>query len=302
MNLLDLQRKTLQAVSRPLTHDYRMRARIDGARSMYEEAGSFIRPNDRLSSFERLEIYNRQYWFRLVSALTEDFPGLVSLLGDKAFERLTIDYLVANPSRSFTLRNLGHNFAEWLTTYTKPLPVQRELLLDVARLEWAHIEAFDNGEFTPLSVERIAQVAESSHLRLQPHVRLLTLGYPVDNFVVAVHRNQDEPSMASNAVSRPTLQRKRRLANLRPERLCLVVHRYQEFVYYKRLEPDAYRVLKRIDGGNMLADALEKAFKESEDSEFLDKIPKWFTNWGELGWLGEGDSADQAGKRSSHPQ
>ncbi len=28
----------------------------------------FIKPNDRLRSFERLEIYNRQYWFRLLSA------------------------------------------------------------------------------------------------------------------------------------------------------------------------------------------------------------------------------------------
>ena len=36
---------------------------------MRAAASEFIKPNDRLSSFERLEIYNRQYWFRLLDCL-----------------------------------------------------------------------------------------------------------------------------------------------------------------------------------------------------------------------------------------
>ncbi len=42
---------------------------------------SFIAPNSRLTSFERLEIYNRQYWFRVLGALAEDFPALRSVIG-----------------------------------------------------------------------------------------------------------------------------------------------------------------------------------------------------------------------------
>ena len=48
---------------------------------MRAAAAEFIKPNDRLSSFERLEIYNRQYWFRLLDCLYEDYPGLLSVLG-----------------------------------------------------------------------------------------------------------------------------------------------------------------------------------------------------------------------------
>ncbi|MBL9131755.1 MAG: putative DNA-binding domain-containing protein, partial [Verrucomicrobiaceae bacterium] len=36
----------------------------------------FIAPNDRMSGFERLEIYARQYWFRLLDCLHDDYPAL----------------------------------------------------------------------------------------------------------------------------------------------------------------------------------------------------------------------------------
>lgn len=288
MTLLELQRRTLKAVTQPLTADYKMRTRTREAKSMHAEAEAFIRPNDRLSSFERLEIYNRQYWFRIMSALTEDFPGLATLLGDKVFDRLSVGYLSAHPSGSFTLRNLGSHLEEWLRTYDAPLPIERELLLDVVRLEWAHIEAFDNAEVKPLTLQEVEAVGEDSRLGLQPHVRLLELHYPVDNFVVAVHRDQEEPSMASNAVThRKRVQRKKHLSSLQQERVYLGVHRFDEYVYYKRLEPDAYKILSLIDGGSSLADALEKTAAESESDEqtLMENIQSWFANWGELGWL-----------------
>jgi hypothetical protein len=49
-------------------------------RSTRVHAASYFQPNDRLTSFERLEIYNRQYWFRLLESLHEDFPGLRAVL------------------------------------------------------------------------------------------------------------------------------------------------------------------------------------------------------------------------------
>ena len=57
------------AVMQPLTRNETMvQRRKDGVR-MEQESAAFIKPNDRLTSFERLEIYNRQYWFRLVHQL-----------------------------------------------------------------------------------------------------------------------------------------------------------------------------------------------------------------------------------------
>ena len=52
-------------------------------------ASQIIKPNDRLTSFERLEIYNRQYWFRILSGFAEDFPGLARCLGRTPVRRVS---------------------------------------------------------------------------------------------------------------------------------------------------------------------------------------------------------------------
>ncbi len=296
MTLVELQRQTMEAVTRPLTAGYGMRARTPDGKSMYAEAATFIKPNDRLSSFERLEIYNRQYWFRLLGSLSDDFPALAALLGEKRFERLCVEYLQAQPSRSFTLRNLGSELSAWLPSYQEEMMLDRQLLVDVATLEWAHIEAFDNAELPPVTTERVSAVAEHSKLGLQPHLRLLQLQYPVDHFVVDIHHDEDEPGMASNAVKSPPAARKKRfLSKLQRQPLYLAVHRHQEWVYYKRLDRGAYEILTRLATAVPLADALEQALSVSEDEHFVENIPAWFANWGELGWLVDSLTTQQWG-------
>ena len=114
MKLLELQRTMARAVMQPLTPSERMQKKAPDGKSMRAYAGRFIKPNDRLTSFERLEIYNRQYWLRLLASMMEDFPGLRSVLGARRFEAMCKAYLVDCPSRSFTLRNLGSRLEAWL--------------------------------------------------------------------------------------------------------------------------------------------------------------------------------------------
>ena len=87
MKLLNLQRRMARAVMTPLTSSERMRTVAPDGRSMRAVANQIIKPNDRLTSFERLEIYNRQYWFRVLSAFAEDFPGLRAVLGRPPLRR-----------------------------------------------------------------------------------------------------------------------------------------------------------------------------------------------------------------------
>ena len=75
---------------------------------------ALVKPNSRLSSFERLEIYHRSYWSRVLDAFGEDFPGVRALLGTKGFDRLRRRYLADCPSESFTMRNLGKHLAAWM--------------------------------------------------------------------------------------------------------------------------------------------------------------------------------------------
>src|SRR6202050_3120301 len=96
MKLLTLQRKMVRAVMTPLTESERMRQVAPDGRSLRRVSSQIIKPNPRLAAFERLEIYNRQYWFRVLSALAEDFPGLEAVLGERLFDAMAKDYLIAN--------------------------------------------------------------------------------------------------------------------------------------------------------------------------------------------------------------
>ena len=102
MSLLSIQRPMARAVMKPLTPAERMRPTAPDGRSLRKVASDFIKPNDRLTSFERLEIYNRQYWFRVLSAFAEDFPGLRAVLGERKFDaapRRTSTIVLRHPSR-----------------------------------------------------------------------------------------------------------------------------------------------------------------------------------------------------------
>src|SRR4029077_12468159 len=100
MSLMELQRTMARALMQPLTPTERMQRKAPGGGKMSAYASRFIKPNDRLTSFERLEIYNRQYWFRVLSGMIEDFPGLRAVLGERRFEEMSKAYLCDKPSQS----------------------------------------------------------------------------------------------------------------------------------------------------------------------------------------------------------
>jgi hypothetical protein len=285
--LHELQRRMAAAVMRPLTRDEQMRRRDADNRSIDREVSSFIKPNDRLSSFERLEIYNRQYWFRLFSSFEEDFPGLKSIVGSRRFEKLMRAYLEAHPSRSFTLRNLGSSLVNWLKEnpkYTEPFTPDA---IAMAALEWAHIEAFDNERRAPLAASEIAELNDSSHLELQPYLRLLEAPSAVDDALIAVRdATQGAGAQASNAVSIHLVRRTRSLKPA-PGKIYLAVHRFEDSVYYKRLSQEDYLLLQAFEQGAALGEAIEAAFAQSTLSEDnrAAHIQASFHYLMQMGWL-----------------
>src|ERR1700737_1280664 len=92
MSLLDFQRRMAEDVSRPLTIKFAMQTVSTDGSSVAEIIASYVKPNDRLSSFERLEIYNRQYWFRVLDCLYDDYPGLRAVVGERRFMNLARAY------------------------------------------------------------------------------------------------------------------------------------------------------------------------------------------------------------------
>ena len=281
--LRELQRLMASAVMRPLSPAHGMQLRwIDGKPTQAIVAG-FIKPNARLTSFERLEIYNRQYWYRVIDCFFDDYPGLRAVLGQRRFLKLTLAYLERHPSTRFTLRDLGQYLIDFIQnepTWTRP---HQGLALEMARLEWAHIEAFDQEARPSLRLDSLPGRAPSEiFLRLQPHITLLTLNHALDDFLISLHRNTGLRNEASNAVESSRKISGPRVVCPRSRRaIHLAVHRHKNRVYYKRLKPAQHEVLSALQNGS----SLEVALQNTSTAVNPLQIRQWFQDWSVLGWF-----------------
>jgi len=250
-------------------------------------AERFIKPNDRLSSFERLQIYNQQYWWRLLGAFGEDFRGLRAVLGEQKFDRLAAAYLEACGSHSWTLRNLGAQLVPYLEKHPALTRPRTALALDVARVEWARVLAFDDPEKPRLTAKQIAKTPPHRlHLGLQPYLSLLELHHPVDELERTLKRT--EISAMSNAVAATHTRRRKLIAVPRSRKpIHLAVHRVNFSVYYKRLDAEAYRLLVALRTEATLEDACATAFAGSKElpAQSAARLQGWFARWMEFGWF-----------------
>ena len=143
--------------------------------------------NARLTATEQLDIYREQFWLRHTGALEEDFTSVERLLGRDAFYELCAAYLEAHEPTSFTLRDLGDHFADFVS---RTAPYSNDaLLVDLCRIEGAFVEAFDAADAPPISAEKIASIPEDAWsnaiLVLHPAVRLVSMRYAAHDLRIA---------------------------------------------------------------------------------------------------------------------
>ncbi len=291
-DLLDLQRAMAGAIFRPLTPSWRMQSRRADGGNGRAEASEFIKPNDRLSSFERLEIYNRQYWFRLLDCLYEDYPGLLAVLGERRFLRCVRTYLARYPSDSFALRDLGSRLEQFLRDEPHWSGSRQALALDMVRFEWAQVVAFDGPSKPPITTDEILDTSpDKLRLNLQPYLSLLKLQYAVDDFLIALKKRatdglRTEASNAFESAPKAATRRKRIRLPSRAD-VYLAVHRHDNRLYFKRLEAEAFAILSCLKQGMTVTDACVEAISSSKrkDVDWASQVEGWFQNWAALGWL-----------------
>jgi len=290
MNLDQLQRAVFDVVRQPLTEDERMREQTLDGRSTKAIAEEIVKPNDRLTSVERLEIYNRVYWFRLLSSLADDFPGLRAVIGQEAFDKVLLGYLTEMPSVSYTLRDLGSRLETWLRAHPEFIASNERMALDMVRLEWADIEAFDAAEYPVLSQTELASLGEDPVFHLQPYLQLLDLAYPVDELLLKVRETEDpETDISSNVVMMDHSDDapRKQLPLPKGKKTFLAVHRQENIVYFKRLKPEGFALLRALQQGQPLSQAIETSVNWSGKKleRVMEQLHDWFANWSQLGWF-----------------
>jgi hypothetical protein len=240
-----------------------------------EATAQFVAQGVRLSPVQQLEIYREQFWLRHIGAMKEDFVSIHHLLGDDGFAELCRRYLAAHPPTSFTLRDLGDRFADFVER-TEPWAGDA-LVLDCARLEWAFVEAFDAPDAPPLDPVTIAEAPEEAwsgaKVVLHPSVHRVAMAHPAHVFRAEV-RDEKEPERPAPAATH------------------VVVYRGPEKLMYIAIEPLAVALLDRLARGVPLATACEEAAAEAgvaDAAELEAKVGAWFQAWASYGWVSRVD-------------
>jgi len=288
-DLEQVQRLMGETIFRPLTkHDGMQTTWTDG-RPMTEVVAGFMKPNGRMSGFERLEIYNRQYWFRLLDCLHDDYPGLRALLGQRKFGALCQAYLTKYPSESFSLRNLGTRLETFMREEPQWAGAKLGMALDIVRFEWAQTLAFDELMLPALKGdELLGESPDALKLGLQPYLVLLDLDHSVDTYFMAVRKNESGMrSEASNAMdTAPRRAAARRVTMPKKGKIWLAVHRCDNDLYFLRIEREAFLLLQALRNGSTVGTALETALAEADATQdWAAKIRAWFEQWSSLGWF-----------------
>ena len=124
-----------------------------------------------LSASERLAIYNRGYYYRLLDALGSVFADTKRALGEAEFKRIGLAYLTQHPSEHAAVERVGRRFAGYLRVRF-PAP---NSFGDVADLDWARLCALVAPN--PATVARAHQLLPaqfpSSRLRFVPSLQCL---------------------------------------------------------------------------------------------------------------------------------
>ena len=277
---LNTIQRWLQAV---ITHPDGVRAGVDSptARQLVEVTQSnveqVIHPSREMTSLDRLQIYGRAYFGRLLECLAAQFPAVRHAVGEEGFNGLAFGYLVDHPSKSYSLSTLGSSFDEYLTATRPPRsdetdpdkPDFADFLIELARLERVYAEVFDGPgpERSPdLNASELAglspQEFADSRLIFHSCVRLLTLRFPVHEYATAIRRGLEPTS----PVARP---------------IHLVVTRRDYIVRRFEVTKPQFQLLTSLMGGETVGAALIQLLAEpTTEAETLQAdLQSWFREW-----------------------
>ncbi|MBS0622164.1 MAG: putative DNA-binding domain-containing protein [Verrucomicrobia bacterium] len=227
-------------ISRPLTEEGKS-APIDAA------VKQWVLPSPTLAPDQRMEIYNQQYWYRLLTVMQENFPLVAQLIGYATFNELATAYLIEYPPHTWRLTELGHRFADW---------VEDPLLKIAGQVDWAWEQAFIAPAYPPLSGNPTLLLQRP--WRLQPHLTLLELACDL----LPIRDNKEGELVWEG-----------------PYPVAIFRTPYND-IAWARLHLEELKLLQAIASGQNLLEALEQ-FPPTHEEE----LPFWIQNWVIRQWL-----------------
>jgi len=220
-----------------------------------------ILPSKTLKPIDRVGIYHGMYLLRMIEALDVDYPAVAWHLGEHRFQHLVADYVTHYPSRSYTLNRLGDEMPEFIAAQ-ESLP-RRAFLHDLARLELAMTQAFDEEESPAMPSDALTSLGDVDVTRLRfqtiAALRLVAFEYDVNAFFTSF-RNDEK-------------------ASPRRAKTFLIVHRQDYSVYRTPLTKSAHSFLASLRDGLTVGEALDEHVRRFHRTPSQPELFSWFRDW-----------------------
>lgn len=175
-----------------------------------EETETYIKPSSKLTARQHLAIYQRSYIARLRACMQAQYTGLSYALGPQIFDQFTDFYLNNHPSKSYTLGDLGDQYAHFLaeTRPDKDETVKEtwpDFMIELAEFEYLINDAFD--QKSNEDIELVKTENTDQEFKLLPIFHILTYQFPISVFYKAVINNH-QPELPQMQTSYTILLRK----------------------------------------------------------------------------------------------
>jgi hypothetical protein len=224
-----------------------------------------VTPSPTLTSEQRLGIYRRSYYARLLECMESMFPALRHAIGVDLFRRFSLGYLQANAPESYTLNRLADGFPAYLGA-TRPeagpsgeRETWPDFLIELATLEFAFLQTFDGPGVEGQWIAGVSQILAIPAGRLVatlvPCLRLFSFQYPVHTYLISCKRGQ-APELPD------------------PKASFVAMTRREYRIRMLDLSLPQYKVLQRLDGCTSLS-SLAKDFREVGETVLTDWLAEW---------------------------
>jgi len=213
--------------------------------------------SERLSARDRLGIYNRGYFYRLLAALASVFVHTKRLLGDRDFERLGLAYLARNPSEHPAVERVGRAFSAHLRGESA-----QATIVDLAALEWARLCALVAPN--PASVASVHTIQPSqfpqARLHFVPSLRWLEL----DPRALSAFAGE-QPDSSATAPLRPACR--------------VAIWRSQHAVLHQALDESEWQAFSRAASGATLSQVcsvFDRGSAAEDEQRAFQVLSSWF--------------------------
>jgi hypothetical protein len=241
-----------------------------------------IEGDDRMTAAERLEIYGRAYFSRIIDALKKDFPATLGIVGAGNFHDLVVGYLAEYPPTQPSISHAGRYLPDYLRAH--PLQEQWPFISELAHLECTLLEVFQAADADLLNMEQMRQIPPAQWPEFAvctpPALAIIDCKWRVDEMLREFESN---PGDCRELDAIP--------AN---GQVAILVWRKNSRVYYRAVEPVERTALMLARSGAQLSsiyEAIIECWGGIAQADAVERLMHLMTQWIEDGLLAPANSS-----------